>query len=72
MGNVKSKSTVADSDNYIIEVNLPNGLTTIYDKTLEFSHNMSGTAEIITDNQSILQRIFYPLQYIINRNKYIK
>ena len=72
MGNVKSKSTVADSDNYIIEVSLPNGLTTIYDKTLEFSHNMSGTAEIITDNQSILQRIFYPLQYLINRNKYIK
>ena len=72
MGNVKSKSSVADSDNYIIEVSLPNGLTTIYDKTLEFSHNMSGTAEIITDNQSILQRIFYPIQYIINRNKYIK
>ncbi|MGD0341534.1 MAG: HlyD family efflux transporter periplasmic adaptor subunit [Bacteroidales bacterium] len=68
-GYVKSKSLVASGDAYIIEVTLPHGLTTLYNRQLDFTQNMQGTAEIITDEVRLLQRIINPFRYIISRNK---
>jgi HlyD family secretion protein len=68
-GYVKSKSLVASGDAYIIEVSLPQGLTTLYDRQLDFSQNMQGRAEIITDKLRLLQRIINPFRYIITKNK---
>ncbi len=68
-GIVKSKSLVASGDAYIIELNLPQGLTTLYGKKLEFTQNMQGQAEIITENQRLLQKIVNPFRYLISRNK---
>lgn len=68
-GYVKSKSLVASGDAYIIEVALPQGLTTLYNRKLDFTQNMQGRAEIITDNVRLLQRIINPFRYIISRNK---
>jgi HlyD family secretion protein len=68
-GVIKSKSLVASRDAYIIEIDLPNGLTTLYGKKLDFTQNMQGTAEIITEDLRLLQKIVNPFRYMISRNK---
>lgn len=68
-GVIKSKSLVPSGDTYVIELSLPSGLTTLYGKKLDFTQNMQGTAEIITDNLSLLRKIINPFRYIISRNK---
>ncbi|MCE5347988.1 MAG: HlyD family secretion protein [Bacteroidales bacterium] len=68
-GIVKSKSMVPAGDAYIIEITLPQGLTSLYGKKLEFTQNMQGTAEIITEDLRLLQKIFNPFRYLISKNK---
>lgn len=68
-GIVWSKSLVPTGDAYLIELKLPSGLTTLYGKKLEFTHNMQGSAEIITDDLSLLGKIINPFRYLVSRNK---
>jgi HlyD family secretion protein len=68
-GVIKSKSLVASRDAYIIEIDLPDGLTTLYGIKLDFAQNMQGTAEIITEDLRLLQKIVNPFRYMISRNK---
>jgi multidrug efflux pump subunit AcrA (membrane-fusion protein) len=68
-GVIKSKSLVPAADAYIIEIDLPDGLTTLYGMKLEFTQNMQGTAEIITEDIRLLQKIVNPFRYMISRNK---
>jgi HlyD family secretion protein len=68
-GIVKSKSLVPSGDSYVIELVLPSGLTTLYGRKLDFNQNMQGTAEIITDDLRLLQKIINPFRYLISRNK---
>jgi multidrug resistance efflux pump len=68
-GIVKSKSLVPSSDTYIIEIELPNGLTTLYGIPLDFTQNMQGTAEIITKNIRLLQKIVNPFRYMATKNR---
>jgi multidrug efflux pump subunit AcrA (membrane-fusion protein) len=68
-GVIKSKSMVPSEDSYIIEIELPDGLTTLYGMKLEFTQNMQGTAEIITEDIRLLQKLVNPFRYMISRNK---
>jgi HlyD family secretion protein len=68
-GIVKSKSMVATGDAYVIEIELPDGLTTLYGRTLDFTQNMQGTAEIITENIRLLQKIVNPFRYMVSKNR---
>ncbi len=71
-GRIKSISKVPAGDFYIIEVELPYGLTTIYGKDLtEYTQNMqgTGTAEIITDDVTLLQKVMNPFRYLIAKNR---
>ena len=68
-GVVKSKSLVPSGDAYIIEIELPNGLTTLYGTKLEFNQNMQGTAEIITKDIRLLQKIVNPFRYMVTKNR---
>ncbi|HOK26690.1 MAG TPA: HlyD family efflux transporter periplasmic adaptor subunit [Bacteroidales bacterium] len=68
-GVIRSKALVPAGDSYLIEVELKNGLTTLYNRTLEFTQNMTGVAEIITDDRSLLEKMIYPFRYLISRNK---
>jgi multidrug resistance efflux pump len=70
-GIVKSKSLVPSEDEYMIEIDLPDGLTTLYGNKLEFTQNMQGTAEIITEDIRLLQKIINPFRYLISKNKKI-
>jgi hypothetical protein len=67
---VKAKSLVPTGDAYIIEVELPAGLTTLYDIKLDFTQIMQGNAEIITDDDlRLLQKIINPLRYLASKNR---
>jgi len=68
-GVVTSKSLVPAGDAYIIEIDFPSGLTTLYGKKLEFTQNMQGTAEIITEDLRLLQKIVNPFRHLISKNK---
>lgn len=50
---------------YILEINLINGLKTTYGKTLPFLPEMEGEADIVTDDLSLLERFFLPLKKLI-------
>jgi HlyD family secretion protein len=68
-GIVKTKSLVPSGDAYIIEIDFPEGLTTLYGIKLEFTQNMSGTAEIITEDLRLLQKLLNPFRYMITKNR---
>ncbi len=68
-GIVRSKSLVPSSDAYIIEIELPDGLSTLYGKKLDFTQNMQGIAEIITEDTRLLQKLINPFRHMISRNK---
>ena len=53
---------------YQLELSLINDLTTTYDKEISLQQEMSGTAEIITENKRILERIFNQISNIL-KNK---
>jgi len=65
---VRSKTYAESSNTFELEVTLNKGLTTSYGKELEFTQNMQGTAEILTEDIRFLERIIYPLRYLITKN----
>jgi len=67
-GVVRSISMVPEDQNYIVEVSLPDSLTTFYGKTLSFTQQMQGAAEIITEDKRLLEQILRPIQYVFTRN----
>jgi len=60
-GKVSNKSKVPDGDFYTVEVELPDGLHTYYNKDIPFSQNMHGQAEILTDKRRMLERVLDPI-----------
>jgi HlyD family secretion protein len=61
-GLVSNKSKVPDDNYYMVEVELPNGLRTYYRRTITFSQNMQGDAEILTDKMRMLNRVLNPIK----------
>jgi HlyD family secretion protein len=68
-GIVKSKSLVPSGDAYLIEISLPDGLSTLYGIKLDFTQNMQGTAEVMTDNLRLIQKLIDPFRYLVSKNK---
>lgn len=64
-GMVKSISLVTTESNYIVEVAFPDGLRTNYNQILNFSQEMSGSAEIITDDLRLIERFLNPIKSIL-------
>ena len=64
-GVVKSISLVPSNDNYIAEVDLPQDLKTNYGIPLNFSQEMKGDAEIITEDLRLIQRFLNPIKSIL-------
>ena len=60
IGRVKSISVTPDAEgNYIIYISLPQGPVTSYSTTLTVNQEMIGQAEVVTEDLSIAERIFY-------------
>ena len=61
-GKVKSVSLVPEDNFYMVEVEFPNGLVTNYNHTLQMQNQLTGEAEIITEDLLLIQRFFNPLK----------
>lgn len=54
---------------YMVEVALPNNLQTNYNKSLDFSQEMQGTADIITEDVRLIERFLNPIKSMIKKNE---
>jgi HlyD family secretion protein len=57
-GAVQSISAIPNEDKYLIKVGLTNGLMSTYNKKLIYSPEMTGQADIVTEDLRIVERIF--------------
>lgn len=64
-GFVKTISVMPKNESYSVEVSLPNALMTSYKKKLDYKEEMQGSADIITEQLSVLDRIFYQFRKLI-------
>lgn len=68
-GLVRNISLIPQKQNYSIEVALPNQLETSYNKKLEYKQEMQGTGEIVTEQLSLFNRIFYQFRKLIKKGE---
>ncbi len=61
-GAVKRISEVPVENAYSIVIDLPEKLTTNYDTKIVFKQRLTATADIVTKDQSLLQRIFHQFE----------
>jgi len=66
-GIVKAISLVSADDTYTVDVDLPDGLLTNYGKQLAYRPEMQGTAEIITEDLRLIERLVMPLRYLAEK-----
>ncbi|MGC9332170.1 MAG: HlyD family efflux transporter periplasmic adaptor subunit [Bacteroidales bacterium] len=67
---IVSKVPVITQDGafYIAEVEVPDSIVSNYGLKLSFTHEMTGTAEIITDDIRLLERLFNPLKALLKKH----
>lgn len=68
-GVVDNISITLHDKTYLLEVGLPNGPTTSYNRKLELKEGMTGTAEITTEDLSLLERLFSQLRYLLSHKR---
>ena len=67
-GSVKAISLTPDKDgNLLMDISLPNGLQTSYKKQIVFHQEMVGTADIVTEDLRLLERLLYQFKDIFRR-----
>lgn len=67
-GRIRNISLVPDKDgNLLLDVSLPNGLETSYKKQIIFQQEMKGSAEIVTEDLRLLERILYQFKNIFEQ-----
>jgi hypothetical protein len=67
IGQIKNISLLPSQDTYAVEVDLPFPLKTTFDKNVELKSELSGTAEVVTEDLRLLERIFYQIRKIFNK-----
>jgi multidrug resistance efflux pump len=66
-GVVEGISLVPQKGNYNIEVSLTKGMITSYNKTIVYKPEMQAQADIITDNKTVLGRIFIQFKELLSK-----
>lgn len=62
-GRVRSVSPVPTAeDMYVVDIELPDGVRTNYGKELPLTREMKGTAEIVTEDMRLIERLLSPLR----------
>jgi len=64
-GTVKRISLIPENGNYEVEVDLPKNLMTNYNTAIRFNKEMVGSAEIITENLRLIQRLIKPVKSLL-------
>lgn len=57
-----------NENNYIVEVEFPDGLKTSYGKYLPISQQMSGSASIITEDTRLIEQLIQPIKKVLYDN----
>jgi len=68
IGRIEKISLVPDEKNYLAEVSFPEGLISNYGKRLPMLREMTGSAEIITEDMRLIQRFFYPIKSLLKEH----
>ncbi|MCV9926268.1 HlyD family efflux transporter periplasmic adaptor subunit [Flavobacterium sp. LS1R49] len=72
-GNVENISLTPDKEgNLLIDVSLPEGLNTSYNKKIYFQQEMTGTADIVTEDLRLIERLLYQFRDIFSRSNTLK
>jgi len=67
-GEIRNISLVPDKDgNILLDVALPNGLQTSYKKQIMFQQEMKGSAEIVTEDLRLIERVLYQFRSIFEQ-----
>lgn len=65
-GKVQNISLSPDNEgNYYVDVVLPKGLKTSYNKQLTFDKELKGNAEIVTQDLRLIERFFYQIRKLL-------
>lgn len=65
-GKVQNIALTPDEEgNYYVDVILPKGLQTSYNKNLPFDKEMKGNAEIVTQDLRLIERFFYQMRKLL-------
>ena len=67
LGTVTAISKIPTEQGYFVSIKLQNGLTTTYHRQLAYQAEMSGSAEVITEDLSLLERIVNNFRRILDR-----
>jgi multidrug efflux pump subunit AcrA (membrane-fusion protein) len=68
VGKIKNISLAPDKEgNLLIDVVLPNKLLTTYKKEISFQQEMSGTADIVTEDLRLIERLLYQFRDVFKR-----
>lgn len=54
-----------EKENYYVDIILPKGLKTSYNKKLPFDKELKGNAEIVTQNLRLIGRFFYQMRELL-------
>lgn len=65
VGVVSGISPIPNKGTYLIQVNLPKGLLTTYNKQIESKPELSGSADIVTTDLRLIDRIFSQIRIIL-------
>ena len=67
-GKIQNISLIPDKDgNLLLDVALPNGLLTSYNKQIIFQQEMKGSAEIVTEDLRLIERVLYQFKNIFEQ-----
>lgn len=67
-GEIKAISLTPDKDgNLLIDVSLTDGLETSYKKQIVFQQEMSGTADVVTEDLRLIERLLYQFRDVFKR-----
>ncbi|OPZ27477.1 MAG: Hemolysin secretion protein D, chromosomal [Bacteroidetes bacterium ADurb.BinA174] len=70
IGKVESISSVPTAEGlYVVGIDFPNGMQTNYNKILPITQQMLGSADIITDDLRLLERLFMPVKKMIRNQQ---
>ncbi|MFD2909757.1 HlyD family efflux transporter periplasmic adaptor subunit [Flavobacterium ardleyense] len=68
-GSIKSISLIPTQNLHLVNIEIPNGLVSNSGYKLNFSKEMTGQAEIITENKKLISRVFEKIKHAFDRKR---
>ena len=66
-GRISSISDMPRDTAYLVKVHFPNGLVTTSYKNVNFRNGMTATGEIVTEDLTLIERLFYDFRKVLKR-----